>query len=211
MKIIGIPVGAFAANCYVIEVADGKAVVVDPGSDGGRIVQFLKKRGLAAEAVLLTHGHADHICALPEISEAFPEAPVFISKADADWCFTDINDFPPYSAPRVKPATLDTTFGDGAKRRFGDVEFEAMSTPGHSPGGMCYIARAGGAEDAIFTGDTLFAGTIGRTDLPGSDDRQMSASLRRIAGLPSATRVYPGHGEASELQFEAAHNPFWPE
>lgn len=208
MDIQRIVTGAYQENAYLAPVGGGKAVVVDPGADAPRILAALRAADASLAAVLLTHGHLDHISALPALLAAAP-APVRIAAADAAWCFTERNALFPYDPVLSPPATLAADLADGMELRFGDAVFRVLATPGHSPGSVCFLLEgSGGTPDALFAGDTLFAGSIGRTDFEGGDDAAMAASLRRLASLPPATLVLPGHGSPTVIEQELRHNPY---
>ena len=210
-EVLRIENGAYRENAWVAFCGGAEAVVVDPGDEAGRILEAVSKSRAAVREVLLTHGHVDHMSALGEILAAFPGAKLRISPADEEWCFSaDWNAMPPYAVPARPARSRIASVADGDSFRVGDVAFRVVSTPGHSPGSVCYLAESGGQErpDALFSGDTLFAGSIGRTDFPGGDDAAMRASLDRLAALAPDTVVLPGHGPATTIAREIASNPF---
>ena len=202
--------GAYRENTYVVPAGAGTAAVVDPGADAPRILAALRAAGLELGAVLLTHGHLDHLSALPELLAASPGSPVHVAPADAAWCFTERNDLFPYTPVLSPPSTLATDLTDEAVVRVGETDFRVLATPGHSPGSVCLLVAGASPEDpaTLLSGDTLFAGSIGRTDFEGGDDAAMAASLRRLAALPPGTRVLPGHGPATTLARELRANPY---
>lgn len=189
MRLITLPVGELETNCYILYQADrDDALVVDPGAEGEKIIAALDGRAVAA--VLLTHGHFDHTGALP----VFSQAPIFIHQldsmmlGDSHYSFGRIaNDHTPRPA-----ATQFLT--DGQSLNLTGMELQVLHTPGHTRGSVCL--RVG---DDILTGDTLFKGDYGRTDLPGGSEEQMRASLRRLLAL-SGLRFHPGHGEGGVIK-----------
>ncbi len=204
MKIEFIVVGPFEVNCYLAcDSATGRALVVDPGADAAAIADRLRRAGLTVACYLLTHGHVDHVSALADLADEFP-APAILHPADARWAFEEANRLDPYYAAPRRPAAA-TIFPEDLRLAAGPWECRIIHTPGHSPGGVCYYFPD---QNVMFTGDTLFQGTVGRTDLPGGDTRILADSLRHLRGLPEATRIYPGHGPASILAAEYASNPF---
>ena len=208
MDIQRIVTGAYQENAYLVFDGAGKAVVVDPGEDAPQILAALRDAGAKLAAVLLTHGHLDHIAALPALLAAAP-APVHVAAADAAWCFTERNRLEPYAPVLSPPANLVEDLADGAEVRAGELVFRVLATPGHSPGSVCFLLEgAPGAPAVLFAGDTLFAGSIGRTDFEGGDDAAMAASLRRLAALPPETCVLPGHGPATTMARELRINPY---
>lgn len=208
MDIRRIETGAYRENAYLVGVGDGKAVVVDPGADAPVLLGALREAGSSLAAVLLTHGHLDHISALPALLAAAP-APVRVAAADAAWCFSERNSLYPYEPVLAPPASLAADLADGVELRFGEAVFRVLATPGHSPGSVCFLLEgAPGDPAALFAGDTLFAGSIGRTDFEGGNDAAMAASLRRLAELPPETRVLPGHGPATTIALERRRNPY---
>lgn len=193
--------GPFEENCHLLIGAEG-CIALDPGADAPGIEEAIAGRPLAA--ILLTHGHADHLTALEALT-ARHAAPVYLHARDAAWAFTARNAIPPfYAAPAAAPGDLRLA-GDGDVLSLAGLALRVIATPGHSPGGVCYWLER---EGWIFTGDTLFRGTVGRTDLPGGDPRLLAASLARLAALPPATKVFPGHGEPTTLAEELEHNYF---
>ena len=202
------PVGTFEVNCSIV-FEGGKALVVDPGADAPSILAALREAGEPLRAVLLTHGHLDHLSALPALLAAQPgPVPVRLAAADAAWCFTALNSIPPYE-PVLEPPALQETVAEGDGIAVGSVRLRVLATPGHSPGSVCYLADADGARPPLlFSGDTLFRASIGRTDFPGGSWEDMQASLRRLAALPPETRVLPGHGEPTTVAAELELNPF---
>lgn len=208
MKIARLVTGAFQENCYVAIAPDGSAAVVDPGADAPSVLAAVREAGATVRAVLLTHGHLDHLSALPALLAAVPGTPVRVAAADAAWCFTRLNSIPPYDPVLEPPASLATVAGDD-EIGVGPLRFRVLATPGHSPGGVCYFAEADGTRPPVlFSGDTLFRASIGRTDFPGSSWDDMQASLLRLAALPPETRVLPGHGEPTTIAAERKLNPF---
>ena len=203
MRFEVIPVGPYAANSCVLWQDAATAWVVDPGADSGKILAFLRKEGLAVGAVVLTHAHFDHISAVNDILAAYP-VPVYLHAGDVPLAFSPLNAVPPY--PRTsRPATLVTDKKDGDTLACGGLSARIIHTPGHSPGGWCLHFEA---EKLLLAGDTLFAGSVGRTDLPGSDWADMQASLLKLTALPDDTRVVCGHGPMTTIGTEKRSNPY---
>jgi hydroxyacylglutathione hydrolase len=216
MKIEQITVGAFAVNCSVIWGEAGQALIIDPGSDAGEIEAVLRRNGVQVAGYLLTHGHADHIDALAGLHAAHP-APVYMHPADAEWAFGPDNQIPPYYPVPSKPDTGILNPADSKDWKKAGPVFQTpeennvpqcicLETPGHTPGGVCYWFKEAGI---CFTGDTLFKGACGRTDLPGGDARTLTNSLGKLAHtLPPDTQIIAGHGERSTMKQEMATNFF---
>ncbi len=204
MEIETLAVGEIQANCCIVWGPERQAIVMDPGAEPHTIRSFLEERDLTVAAYMLTHGHVDHICALADLRDALP-APVGLHPADQAWAFSSGNQFPPfYPVPR-KPASIERDLADGQTWQDGGLVYRVIATPGHSPGSVCFHFPD---EQVLFTGDTLFAGSVGRTDLPGGDSRTLQRSLGVIAALPDATTVYSGHGPVTDIAQEKAHNFF---
>ena len=195
-----IPVGAYAANCIVVWSGDA-ALIVDPGQDASDILAFLKERALSPRAILLTHGHFDHIGGIPGILAAFPDLPVYAHPSDSPMFGHPMNQYPPEYPGVAKPTKLLDI--RTATKAFPCLEFEVLETPGHTPGSVCL--KFG---DLLLSGDTLFAGSCGRTDFPGGSMAAMRQSLAALAKLPPETEVVPGHGGTTTIGREVATNPF---
>ncbi len=192
MLIKCLPVGHIEANCYIVTDENTlECAVIDPGDEFNTIMDYLEETKLRVRAILLTHGHYDHTGAAAELSEE-TGAPVFIHRADV----TDTLESYRYKAPEGT-----RFYSDGDTVTVGSLRFRVMETPGHSPGSVTLVC-----QDALFTGDTLFEGSCGRTDLPGGDMDQMLASLRRLGDIPGNYEVYPGHMDPTTLDIEKATN-----
>ena len=198
-----LPIGPYEANCAVLWNDPAQAWVVDPGADGAVILGFMEKRGLKAGVVVLTHGHYDHVSAVNEILAQFP-VPVYLHRDDAAFAFSPLNAMPPYHAT-AKPATLKTDKNDGDTITCGGLTAKIILTPGHTPGGWCLSFEA---EKLLVSGDTLFAGSVGRTDFPGGSWEELEASLQRLKALPDDTRVICGHGPSTTIGNEKRSNPY---
>ena len=199
MERLTIQVGGFEVNCSIL-VENGKAWIVDPGQEPDRIIDTLAKKGLEPAAVLLTHAHFDHIGAIPGLLEKFPDLPVYVHEKDAPMFGHSLNQLPPEYPSFAKPKniahlnSLDSLEG-----------LEILETPGHTPGGVCYYLPK---DKLLLSGDTLFAGSVGRTDLPGGDMATLMDSLRKLTALPDDTLVIPGHGPHTTIAAEKRGNPF---
>lgn len=204
MNIETISVGPFEVNCILVWGAEKQALVVDPGCDAARIKEALDCNGLQVAAYLLTHGHADHLCALNDLYTAHP-APVFLHACDEKWAFLPQNQIPPYYPVPEKPEIAISHPETSILWNIHDVRFHCLETPGHTPGCVCYYFEK---EKILISGDTLFKGTCGRTDLPGGDGRLLAKSLKRLAALPAEVAVYPGHNESTTIGVENRTNVF---
>ena len=196
-----IQVGTFEVNCTILS-ENGKAWIVDPGNEASRILDLLAKVKLAPAAVLLTHAHFDHIGAVPSLQKTFAGLPVYVGNADRAVVCHPMNQLPP-----EYPAIKDVKDIRDAKdlKAEQDLEVEVIETPGHTPGGVCYYFEN---EKLLLSGDTLFAGSVGRTDLPGGDMATLMSSLQKLAALPDDTTVVPGHGMFTTIGGEKHGNPF---
>ena len=195
-------VGAYAVNCTILSTG-GKAWIVDPGSEGLLIAAQLKKLNLEPGGILLTHGHFDHIGAVNDLQRRYPGLPVYIGERDIPVLTHPFNQMPPDYPAIVKPTDLvGLKEGDAID---GLPGVEVLATPGHTPGGVCYHFAS---ERLLLSGDTLFAGSVGRTDFPGGDMATLMASLAKLVKLPDDTRVIPGHGPETTIGDEKASNPF---
>ena len=193
MNIKTMQVGPLGTNCYLLEDEHTRAAaVIDPGGDGARIEAQLLADGAELKRLLLTHAHFDHTGGVAELHAAHPDVPVFLHPADAARLGSQV--FPPIGAPTVP-------YGDGDVVKLGDLDIQVLHTPGHTPGGVCLLVG-----DALFTGDTLFQGSMGRIDFEGGSYEDIMASLARLAHLPGDFRVLPGHMDASTLERERKTN-----
>jgi len=192
-------------NCYLLSDA-GEAAVIDPGSGDKNAIEVLDdllcRDGLILRSILLTHGHYDHVSGVPALCKARPNAQVYLHPADL--ALSDPRLFPLSSLMEQAGRPREVkAYGDGDRLRLGGLEIEVLHTPGHTPGSVCL--RCG---DVLFTGDTLFAGSMGRTDFMGGRGADMAASLKRLGELEGDFRLYPGHGESTTLSAERASNPY---
>lgn len=198
MNIETITVGPLATNCYVVIDDSGEtAILIDPGAEPDRIIARINSKQVLINTILLTHGHADHIGAVPELKDEL-RAKVMIHKADAHMLKSaeySLGVLFGVSHTRIKP---DIAFSNSLGEYLGDFgwNFELVETPGHSLGSVCYYLPR---EGVLFSGDTLFANGVGRTDLAGGDRRALLNSLGKIKQLPANTMVYPGHGPQFRL------------
>ncbi|HET7456840.1 MAG TPA: MBL fold metallo-hydrolase [Gemmatimonadaceae bacterium] len=196
-------VGAFQENCYlVIDESTRRGALVDPGAEGDRIVDAVEQSGATLDAIWVTHGHVDHVGAIAAVKRRW-EVPVYLNALDEPLYRIADRQAAMYGIPFESPPPADCALTDGATLTLGDLRFTVMHAPGHSPG-LCVIH----GEGAVFAGDLLFAGSIGRTDLPLSDGARMRESLARVQTLDDATVVYPGHGPATTIGDERRSNPF---
>ena len=200
MERLTIEVGSYGVNCSILS-ADGQAWIVDPGQEGARILERLARKGLVPAGILLTHAHFDHISAIPALQAAHPDLPVYVHPADAPMFGHPLNQCGAEYASIGVPRTVR----DANDLPAVCAGLEVLHTPGHTPGGVCYHFPA---EKLLLSGDTLFAGSCGRTDFPGGSMSQMMASLRRLATLPDDTLVVPGHGMYTTIGREKDGNPY---
>ena len=205
MRIEARVTGFIEENCYfAANPATRETVVVDPGDDAPQLLAHLREQNAVVVAYLLTHGHVDHVTAVAALCAVHP-APIHLHPLDAAWCFSPRNNLPGfYDAPET-PACPLVPVAEGAVLELAGARWSVVDTPGHTPGGICWKLED---DRALFTGDTLFRGTAGRTDLPGGDARALQRSLRKLAALAGDWTVYPGHGDATTLERERRDNYF---
>lgn len=203
MTIKSIVVGAFETNCYIVWKNPNNAMVIDPGGESERILTEIIKLKVSVTKYVLTHGHVDHINAVSKLSAHMP-APVLIHPTDAEWAFSEVNSFEPYYFAPEKPSLMQF-YPDNGVLEDTDVKCIVIHTPGHTQGSVCLYFPD---NHILFSGDTLFAGSVGRTDLPGGDTLMLHTSLKKLIQLPENTIVYPGHGLETNIAFEKQNNPF---
>ena len=201
MNIETLPLGSYQTNCYIVW-AEGatRCAVIDPGFEPETVLAHLEKRGLTLDAVLLTHGHFDHVGAVEALVKA-TGCQIWIHQADYTQKHNPINNrlYPIHDKDFCEISFCE----EGETILAGGLNFSVMETPGHTYGSVCYLC-----EDAMFCGDTLFAGSCGRTDLPGGSRRVMTETLQRLSEIPMDYRIFPGHGGSSTLAREQQTNPY---
>lgn len=200
MKIFTVPMTCFAANCYLVVSQKGRAAVIDPGAQGERIIRALEEREVTPEAILLTHGHFDHIGAVKDLQARYPGIKVYLNPKDRetveDTC-SNRSVFFGITDPQQYNILPDGELKEGDTVTVDELTFEAMETPGHTQGSVCLICG-----EHLFTGDTLFRHDYGRTDLFGGSPWEMLQSLKRLGALEKNYIVHPGHEEDTSLEEE---------
>ncbi len=199
----------FAENCYVLSGFQGSdCVVIDPGTEPEKILQFLQSQGLQPLAVLNTHGHADHIAGNALLKQRWPQAVLMIGRLDEPKLQDPVANLSAGFGFQVVSPPADRVLEDGDVLRFGPLELEVFYTPGHSQGHVVFLCRQ--TEPwVVFGGDVLFAGGVGRVDFPDSDPQALWHSIREVMfRWPDSTRVFPGHGPPTTIGQEKRTNPF---
>ena len=193
LKIQTLTLGLYQTNCYILhDDSCSRCCVIDPGYDPDTVLTRLKQQGLTLEAILLTHGHFDHVGAVKELAKE-TGCRVFLCPQEL-------------SLPAMITAGslfYTDTYGEGDTLALAGLSIRVLATPGHTPGSVCLLTG-----DALFSGDTLFAGSCGRTDLPGGDWATILRSLKRLSEMALSCRVFPGHGESTTLDAEKQYNPY---
>lgn len=198
-----IETGEFCTDTYLIIEGDS-AIVIDPGADYEYISARLSRLGATAKYVLITHGHFDHIGAVSRFSDA--GAKVYISRTDYDILTkADFNWELGFGEERVNSFDADCLVDDGDKLKLLNHEINVIATPGHTPGGVCYVIKD---NNCIFTGDTLFRLSVGRTDFPYCSHSDLLNSVKKLFALPGDFVIYPGHGPSTTLDYERKFNPY---
>jgi len=208
MKIDCLILGAFETNCYVLRdsatVVD--CLIIDPGLQAEQLIDFLEGHKLNPVAAVLTHGHADHIAGVALLRENFPDIKVYVHKHDAKMLIEPTHNLSAFAGKAIKTGPADLFLQDGDIIEQASIRLQVLHTPGHTPGGICLYCED---EGAVFTDDTLFAESVGRTDFPGGSMSQLLKSIeQKLLQLPEETKVYPGHGPETTIAREKAHNSF---
>lgn len=196
--------GPFMKNGYVVACAgESEAVYIDPGDEAGQVISFIEKNDLQLQAVIATHAHMDHICGIGTVKKRW-DVPVYLHRED-EFIYSEMEVQSRYFGMNYSPPPpVDFYMEEGQVLSFGGLELKVYHTPGHSPGGVCLEAG-----DNLFTGDLIFAGSVGRTDLPGGDyDVLMNSIQRIIVPLPESRSLWPGHGPRTTVGQELKGNPF---
>jgi hydroxyacylglutathione hydrolase len=203
LRVEQVPLGPIGTNCYVVraDASAPEALVVDPSGDAAELRLLLARLGARCAGIFLTHGHWDHLVGVADLAEG-TGAPVHMAKGERT-LLEHPNRFTPPGLT-VRPYTPDVLLEGGESVELAGMAFEVLSVPGHSPAHLAYHT-----DGALFSGDVLFAGSVGRADLPGADWETLLDSIRRLVeSFPAETAVYPGHGPATTLGAELARNPF---
>jgi len=203
MKIKTITVGPIQSNCYIAyDEKSLDAIVIDPGEEPGKIMGEIDENHLKVHYIVCTHGHFDHIGAVAEVKKK-TGAKVAINKKDIE-IYKHAGELAASWGFHIEqPSEPDLLLGDGDEIVVGSLRFRVLVTPGHSPGGICLHGQG-----VLFSGDTIFAGSVGRTDLYGGDMAELKKSFVRLISLPSDTKIFPGHGSSSTIREEKATNFF---
>jgi glyoxylase-like metal-dependent hydrolase (beta-lactamase superfamily II) len=198
--------GPLGENCYIVW-KEKSAWIIDPGTDAEEIIAELDNRQLTPVAIVLTHGHFDHLGALDALLAHWPTLPVVMREEEAEWAFSHpFNQYSPFYFHQKRPETL--VFATDSYT-CGGLTAKLLHTPGHTPGGQCILFEREEGAPLCFTGDTLFRGSIGRTDLPGGSFLKLNASLKYLADtLSPETTILAGHEEVSTMAWELKHNPY---
>ena len=205
MRVEKLVVGAVMTNCYIVsDEATKDALVIDPGAGATKIAGKIREEELALRAILLTHGHFDHILAAEELRREF-SVKLYCSEAEREICMDPVLNVGQQFGC-VCSIAPDETFVDGQSLNFGALVFKVLITPGHTKGGACFYFER---EGILFSGDTLFCESVGRTDFPGGSASVLVDSVKRqLFSLPDATKVYPGHGPVTSIIYEKENNPY---
>lgn len=204
MNIESIVVGELQVNCYILYDDTGQGIVIDPGSNGAVILSRIRKIGLELTEIINTHGHFDHVGANGYLKNK-TGASLLIHEGDRALLRQAPSSAASFGLTVEEPPEPDRFIGEREKIDFGKTTLEVIHTPGHSPGGICLLH-----DHVLFTGDTLFAGSIGRTDLPGGSHEQLLESIRsKLLVLAETVEIYPGHGPSSSIGREKKYNPFF--
>jgi hydroxyacylglutathione hydrolase len=196
-------VGELQTNCYILyDASSCECFIIDPGAEAGKIRALITREKMLPKAVLLTHGHPDHMGAAAVLTAHF-QVPLWVHGADEKELRSASGHGLASMFGIELPPPAGRLLADGDTFEVGGMEFKVIHSPGHSPGSILLHG-----EGLLFTGDTLFKEDVGRTDLPGGDEGELQCSLDRIKGFPPATIILPGHGESSILEHELKHNPY---
>ena len=205
------PVGALWTNCYVFwDEPSKQAFCVDPGGDTRDVVAFLQEHGLKLTMLLLTHGHIDHIAGIHELVP-YVGSNIYIGSGDADmlrYPSTELQALLGVSCRGVDD--FIEVYEGRVIDDFPGFRITVMETPGHTPGSVCYLVSDNDSHSVLLSGDTLFAQSVGRTDLEGGDWQKLEASLRKLDTLNDSLNVLPGHGPSTSIAAEREMNPYWP-
>lgn len=198
-------VGSYAANCYfLVDESTLETFVIDPGSEAKRIVEHIQKKGYQVSKILLTHGHGDHIGAADELRKVF-SVPIAIHSEDAKMLECHTENLSHHMEKSVA-FSADESLNDRAVLTLGKSKIKVIHTPGHTQGGVCFFVES---ENILISGDTLFYGSVGRSDLPGGNHKQLIQSIiQNLMTLKDDVVVYPGHGSSTSIGFERKKNPF---
>jgi len=200
MKIDHLILGAYETNCYILRESEAAkdCLIIDTGLQAGELIKSLKRHKLNPVAVVLTHGHADHIAGVAALRESFPDIKVCIHKLDAEMLTSSL-------VPRPSSIVPTLLLEEKSVIEQAGIKLEVFHTPGHTPGGICLYSED---EGIVFTDDTLFAEGVGRTDLGGNMAQLIKSIREKLLTLPDDTTVYPGHGPVTTVAHEKANNPF---
>ncbi len=208
LNIISAVLGPVSTNCYtVVNMANKDAVIIDPADSGEHIVAMIEEQGLIPRAILLTHGHFDHCMGVPKLKEACPDIPVIIGEKDAPFLEDpELNLARPFIGSDFT-LKVDRRVKDEEVLEFLQTKIQCIEIPGHTPGGICYYFPE---EKLLFDGDTLFAGSVGRSDFPGGDaDALLRGIEKKLFNLPEETLVFPGHDNATTIEREISTNMYF--
>jgi glyoxylase-like metal-dependent hydrolase (beta-lactamase superfamily II) len=203
MKIENIVVGPLQVNCFIAyDKGSHDAIVVDPGDEAEKIIRLIEERELTVSRIVCTHAHFDHIGAVRRLKEK-TGAPVIIHRGDYDMYIRADGQAVLWGYEIAQPPEPDMYASDGNEMAVGRSRFKVLHTPGHSPGGICLYG-----EGVLFSGDTIFAGSVGRTDFYGGSMTELRRSFSRVLSLPPETKIFPGHGPLSTVKKEKESNFF---
>jgi glyoxylase-like metal-dependent hydrolase (beta-lactamase superfamily II) len=205
LRVERVVVGALEVNCYIVlDEKSKEGIVIDPGAEGRRIVRIIEGESIILKYIINTHGHVDHIGANRDLKNAFPDALLAIGEFDLPLLRNAMNSYIAMMVGAKESPEPDLLLKEGDIIEFGECTLKVIHTPGHTPGSICLLT-----EGIVFTGDTLFAGSIGRVDLPMSQPEKLIPSIKeKLMILPDDTVVLPGHGPKSTIGYERRYNPF---